>query len=95
VAVAIGRRPGQVLQEAVPLAHHHEQASPRGMVLLVGLKVFGEVIDPPGQQRDLDLRRTRVRLRPPILLNHLRLVCRFRLAHYVLRYRRAGVPAVS
>ena len=45
----------QVIQQPASPAHHLQEAPPRGMILLVGLEVLGQVRDPPGEDRDLDL----------------------------------------
>src|SRR5947208_65066 len=36
----------QVLQQARPLGDHHQQPAAAGMVLGMGLEVFGQIIDP-------------------------------------------------
>src|SRR6185295_1558020 len=52
----------EVLEEAATLADQHQQAATGVVVLLVGLEVVGEAVDPLGQQRDLDLGRAGVAL---------------------------------
>jgi len=52
----------QVSQQPPPLTNHHQKPSPTVVILLMGPQVLGEVIDSFGQQRDLDLGRTRVLL---------------------------------
>jgi hypothetical protein len=42
------------------------------VILHVGLEVLGEVADARGEERDLDLRRTRVALRALVFLDQLR-----------------------
>ena len=46
----------EIIQQPSPLAHQLEQAATRVMILLVRLEVLGELVDPLGQDRDLDLR---------------------------------------
>jgi hypothetical protein len=55
VAVALEADALEVVEQAPPLRHEAQQAPPRVVVLDVGLEVLGEVDDPLGQQRDLDL----------------------------------------
>ena len=68
---------GQIMQAAALLAHtpaptdQQEQAPPAVVVVLVLLEVLGEVADPAGQHRDLDLRRAGVRLVLPERLRGL------------------------
>jgi hypothetical protein len=50
----------QVIEKAPPLADEAQEPPPRVVVLLVGLEVFGQIVDPRTQKRDLDLGRTRV-----------------------------------
>src|SRR5689334_24940109 len=66
--------PRQVLQQTVSLADHLEQPATRGVVLLVRLEVLGQLGDPRGQQRDLDLGRTRVLRMYLVVSNDLRLL---------------------
>lgn len=71
----------EVPKQSPTLTDHHEQSTPTVMVLLVDLQVFGEVIDPLSQQRNLDLGRSRVRgMRAVFVYN------RFRVVHEVLSY---------
>src|SRR3954447_12674512 len=58
VAADVGLR--QVVQQAAAPPDQQEQAPPAVVVVLVLLEVLGEVADPAGQHRDLDLRRTGV-----------------------------------
>src|SRR3954468_23400490 len=51
---------GQVVQQPPATADQQEQAPPAVVVVLVLLEVLGEVADPAGQHRDLDLRRAGV-----------------------------------
>ena len=52
----------QIGQQIAAAADHLEQAAAAVVVMLVGLKVLGQVIDTSGQQSNLDLRRTGVTL---------------------------------
>jgi hypothetical protein len=49
-----------VVQEAAALADQHQQAAPAVVVLLVLLQMLVEVVDPLGEDRDLDLGRAGV-----------------------------------
>ena len=65
----------EIPKQAPTLADHHEQTSPAVMVLLVDLQVLGEVVDPLGEQRDLDLRGAGVRpVRAVFVYNCLRVL---------------------
>jgi hypothetical protein len=59
-----------VIQKPTPVAHHFEEAPPGGMILLVSLEMFGEIIDSFTEQSDLDFRRSRICGMNPILANH-------------------------
>ena len=48
----------QIIQQTSALADHHQQPAARAVVFLVGLQMFGQMIDALGQQRDLHVRRT-------------------------------------
>lgn len=50
----------QVIQQPAPLADQCDQPSPRGVVLDMGLEMVGQVGNPLAEDRNLDLRRTRV-----------------------------------
>ena len=45
----------QVIQETASLRDHFQQAAPRVIVFLVGLKMLCEVVDSLAQKRHLDL----------------------------------------
>ncbi len=51
----------QVVQQSAPLANHLQQAATRMMVFAVGLEVLREVGNALAQNRNLHLRRARVR----------------------------------
>ncbi len=46
----------QVIQQAAAFADQLKEATPRGVILLVGLEVFGQFTNPLTQNRDLDFR---------------------------------------
>src|SRR6266487_210394 len=70
-AVALNVRAGQVLQQPAAAADQQQQAATAVVVMLVHLEVLGKVIDSPGQQRDLDFRRTGVTLTCRVLGDEL------------------------
>ena len=54
--VAFGIRLSQVIEQATPLAHHHEKTAPGGMVLLMRLEMLRQFTNAFTQDRDLDFR---------------------------------------
>src|SRR6201987_6177760 len=62
---------GQVLQQPAAAADQQQQPAAAVVVVLLYLQVLGQVVDPPGQQRDLDLRRTGVTLTGRVLRQDL------------------------
>jgi hypothetical protein len=74
----------QVFEQTAALADHHEQPAARAVVLLVALQMFGEMVDALGQQRNLNIGRTRV------LAVDLKLVNRLRLRFHILFRTRDG-----
>ena len=46
----------QVIQQAAALADQLQEATPRGVILLVRLEVLGQFANPLTQNRDLNLR---------------------------------------
>src|ERR1035437_4384603 len=50
----------QVFEQTAALADHHQQPAARTVILFVRLQMFGQMVDPLGQQRNLHVRRTRV-----------------------------------
>lgn len=56
VFISIGIVRLQIVQQATPLADHHEQTPPGGVVLLVRLEVLGQITDPLTQNCNLDFR---------------------------------------
>src|SRR5204863_967310 len=61
----------EVVEERAALADHLEQAAAAVMVLVIALEVLGEVRDPLGEERDLDLGRAGVGLVLPVLRDRL------------------------
>src|SRR5687768_6931828 len=62
IEIQLGINPLDVVQQPAPPADHPQQAPPAGEVLGVQLQVLGHLGDATGEQRNLDLRRTRVRV---------------------------------
>lgn len=73
VARAVDAR--EVAQQAIPLADEEQQAATAGVILAVGLEVGLERVDALREERDLDLRRTRVVLVTPVRGNGRGLGC--------------------
>lgn len=61
----------QVFEQAAALADHHQQPAARAVILFVRLQMFGQMVDPLGQQRNLHVRRTRVLAMQLKLVNRL------------------------
>src|SRR5450755_2344162 len=59
----------EVIQQAPPLANHHQQATTGMEILLVGLEVVGKAFDTLGKQRHLDFRRTGIALAGAVFLD--------------------------
>lgn len=51
-----------VLEQPLALPNHFEQPEPGVVILAVGFEVVGQVVDPAGEQRDLDFGRAGVAL---------------------------------
>jgi hypothetical protein len=66
----------QVIQQAAALANHHQQPAARAVILFVGLKMLGQMVDPLRQQRNLHIGGTRV------FIVRLKLFNRFRLCFH-------------
>src|SRR4030065_274897 len=62
----------EVGEMPAPLAHQLEKASPRGLVVLVGFEMFGELLDAPGEDRHLDFGRSGVTLVTAVFPHKLR-----------------------
>src|SRR5205085_6568862 len=61
----------QVVQEPAPAADELQQPAPGVVVLRVRAQVLGELVDPRGEERDLNLRRARIGLAAPVLRDDL------------------------
>lgn len=59
--VARPRNGTQVLEQTIALADHHQQAAPAGMIFLVSLQVFRQILDACRQNGNLDFRTSRIR----------------------------------
>src|SRR5437660_7592481 len=70
-AVAVDVLLGQVLQQPAAAADQQQQPAAAVVVVFVHLQVLGQVVDPPGQQRNLDFRRTGVTLTGRVLRQDL------------------------
>ncbi len=61
----------EIVQQSPTLAHDIEQATPRVVILLVGLKMVGQLIDASGQQRNLNFRRSGVAITSAVAFDDL------------------------
>lgn len=61
----------QIVEEATTLANHHQQATPAVVIVLVLTEMLGQMIDPLGEQGDLDFRRAGVTVVGPVLGDYL------------------------
>jgi hypothetical protein len=68
--------PLEVVEQATARADHHQQAAPAVKVLRVDLLVFGEVVDPLGEQRDLHFRAAGIARAGCVFLNQRRTALR-------------------
>ncbi len=59
----------EVVQQATTPADHHEKTAPGGMVLLMRLKMLRQFTNTRTQYRDLDFRRTGIRVVSTVLVN--------------------------
>jgi len=50
----------QIFEQAAALTNHHQQPATGAVILLVGLQMFRQMVDPLREQRDLDVGRTGV-----------------------------------
>jgi len=69
VAVQVYRL--EVIQETPPLADHHQQPTTRTVILLILLKMLGEMIDTLGEQSNLHVCRTGIALMELKITNRL------------------------
>ena len=95
IGVAIGILAFQIVEQASALPDQLEEAAARVMVFRVGLEMFGEVVDPFAQERDLHLGGTGVCVVGFIRSDDFRLAI-FRKRHAFLhvrpRYRSSLTP---
>ena len=61
VFVRLGIVALEVVKQATTSADHHEKTATGGVVLLMGLEMFGQFADPFAQYCDLNLRATGIR----------------------------------
>ena len=97
---------GQVVQKISSVTNHLQQTATGVMIIGVLLQMLGQLIDPSGQDRDLDLGRTSVCIVQlisgdnrilDILLQHCIFHLSFRFARHEPRYRpvKANIQARS
>src|SRR6478672_10910438 len=78
----------EVIEQRTALVDHHQKAAARMVVLRMGFEMLGQVVDAFGQDRDLDLGRTRVVLALSMFLDQRAFALggnRHRLTPYRLR----------
>lgn len=63
-----------IVEEAAAATDEHQEAPATVMVFLVGLEVLREMVDAPGKERDLHLRRPRVGVVEAVLADRCGLV---------------------
>ena len=69
-AVALDVSPLEVAQQAAALADHHQQPAAGMVILGMGLKMLGQVLDPVGQEGNLHLAGTGIGLMDFELFNN-------------------------
>ena len=69
-SVALDVIGAQVIEQPAPTTDELQQPSAGVVVLLMGLKVFGEVLDAGAQLSDLNLGRSGVGLEMAMFVNH-------------------------
>lgn len=72
--VTIGVVRLEVVEQAAAPADHHEQATPRRVVLAVGSEVLRQLVDPFAEDGNLHFRTARVRVMRAELRNDARFV---------------------
>ena len=72
VALEVGAL--EVAQQPAALADQHQQAAARVVVLALRAQVLGQLVDPLGEQRDLDLGRAGVGVGAAVLADQLGLL---------------------
>src|SRR4029079_19479121 len=83
-----------VREEAAPPSDELQQPAPRVVILRVGAQMLGEIVDALRQHRDLHLRRPRIGVRPPVLLDQL-LLDFLRESHVHPPVRRLRTPRAA
>jgi hypothetical protein len=68
-AVAIDVLFGQIVEQIASVPDHFQQAAPAVVILFVYFQMLGQMVDPLGQDRDLNLRRACVPIVETILRN--------------------------
>src|SRR5690348_11076201 len=69
VDVALLVAASKIIEQRTALVDEHQKTAARMIVLRVGLEMLGEIVDSFGQDRDLDLGRTRVPLAASMILD--------------------------
>src|SRR3546814_5136726 len=87
-AVALDVVLADVVEEPPPLAHQHQQAAPAVVVLLVLLEVLVQMVDPLGEDRDLDLGAAGVGLRSEEHTSELQSLMRISYAVFCLKKKK-------
>ena len=64
----------EILEEAVPLAHQHEEPAPAGVVLLVHLEMLGQILDASRQDGNLHFGAAGIRRSAAIPFDNARFV---------------------
>ncbi len=71
-SIAVWAFPAEIGKQTPTLTNHHQQAAPRMQVMFMLLHMFSELIDTPGQNRNLHLRRSCISLVYAGIRNDLR-----------------------
>ena len=70
--IAVSVRVMEVIQQTPALTHHYEQTAPRAVIFQVLLEVLAQMVDPLGQQGNLNI------CRPGVTLVNSKVCNRFR-----------------
>src|SRR5688572_501555 len=70
LVVFVDVAPLEIIEQLPPSRDHLEQPATRVVVLLVDLEMFGQLVDPLGEQGDLDARRTGIRIVGLVIANY-------------------------
>jgi hypothetical protein len=60
LSIPIGFCLAQIIEQTPALGDHFEQAATRGVIFAVGLKVFGQMLNPAGEKCNLHIRTARI-----------------------------------